>query len=376
MERLFTPGPVEVPEAIRAAMAAPLVHHRTGEFSEMLGGLAARLGPILGTTRPVHLVAASGTGGMEAALVNTVYQGDVVLTVHAGKFGERWGELCGALGLASVPLEVEWGRALTQERLAATLDAHSEVTVACFTHSETSTGVLMDLEALAAVCAAHQVRVVCDCVTSATAHAVEMDAWGLDCVVSGSQKGFMLPPGLAMVAFSERVEAAKAEPAAPSYYFDLRQASGLLERGQTPFTPAIGLCVGLRAALDALESEGLAAVIDRHAHSARAVRAGVKALGFELVPNPPSNVVTVFEVPGTLDERAVREALSRRFQVRIAGGQGKLAGKILRIGHLGHYTPLDLFGVLVALERVLIDQGWPAAPGSAAAAASQCYQDE
>jgi aspartate aminotransferase-like enzyme len=354
-------------------MARPLVHHRTPEFSRLLADSSRRLGPIFGTSRPVHLLASSGTGALEAAVVNLIAEGETVLTVEAGKFGQRWGELCDAYEVPRVAYEVEWGRAPRVDELERLLAKNSEIQVVCLTHSETSTGVLVDLEAMTGVAKRHGCRVIVDCVTSACAHPIHMDAWGVDAVVSGSQKGFMLPPGLAMIALSEAAEAVLPRAKARCYYFDLRAAISALAKASTPFTPAISLVVGLAEALDMIEEEGLDRVQARHARLAAAARAAVGALGVSLFAEVPSNIVTVMTVPDGIDGDRVRKELDARFGVKIAGGQARLKGRILRLGHLGAYRATDLLGAIAALERVLRDEGLPAVAGAAVGAASEHF---
>ncbi len=375
--RLFTPGPVEVPPRVMLAMAQPLLHHRTAEFESLLAGTAEQLGPIFGTTRPVFILAASGSGGMEAVTVNLARREEPAVVVRAGKFGERWGEILAANGVPAVPLDVEYGQVPAPAQLDDLLARNPAVRLVFLTHSETSTGVLIDLEALARVAHERGCLVVVDAITSACAHVLRMDEWGLDAVVSGSQKGFMLPPGLAFVALSAAAEERLRVGDLPRFYFDLGAARDAFNKRSTPFTPAVSLVVGLAEALDMLAEEGLAAAIARHARIGAAARAAVGALGLAVFPQRPSNVVTVFRNPAGIDGDMVRRDLEQRFGVKIAGGQGRIKGKVLRLGHLGYYDATDLFGALAALERVLIDAGAThVAPGTAVGAASGLFARE
>lgn len=371
--RLFTPGPVEVPPRVLLAMARPVLHHRTAEFEALLDQTLRRLGPVFGTARPVYAFAASGSGAMEAAAANLARRGEPALVVRAGRFGERWAEILAAYGVPVVPLDVEWGQAPAAAALADALARHPEVRVAFLTHSETSTGVLADLEALAAAARARDCLVAVDCITSAVAHPIRMDAWGLGAVVAGSQKGFMLPPGLAFLALSPAAEARMEGADLPRFYFDLKAMKAAHAKRSTPFTPAVSLVVGLAEAMAMLEEEGLEAAIARHAALAEAARAGVAALGLALFPARPSNVVTVFREPPGVGGDGFRRDLEQRFGVKIAGGQGRLKGQILRLGHLGYYDATDILGALAALERVLLDAGFAGAPGRAVAAASEVF---
>jgi aspartate aminotransferase-like enzyme len=372
--RLFTPGPVEVPARILLAMAEPLPHHRTAEFEVLLDGALKRLGPVFGTSRPVYALGASGTGAMEAVVSNLARRDEPALVVRGGKFGARWAEILAAYGVPVVPLDVEWGEVPSPDDLDDALAREPSVRIVFLTHSETSTGVLIDLEALAQVARARSCLVAVDCVTSACAHPIRMDAWGLDAVVSGSQKGFMLPPGLAFVALSEAMDARVESADLPRYYFDLRAAKKAHGKRSTPFTPAISLVMGLAESLTMLEEEGLEAVIERHARLGQAARAGVAALGLTIFPARPSNIVTVFRVPGGVDGDAARRDLEQRFGVKIAGGQEQLKGQILRLGHLGYHDATDLLGSLSAIERVLLDASAIRVPaGTAVGAASEVF---
>jgi serine---pyruvate transaminase len=372
--RLFTPGPVEVPPRVLLAMAQPILHHRTAEFESLLENTLDRLRPVFGTARPVHVLAASGTGAMEAVAVGFARRSEPAIVVRAGRFGERWGEILAAHGVPVVGLDVEWGQAPSPAALEHLLGEHPRAKAVFLTHSETSTGTLADLEALARVARERRCLVAADCITSAVAHAIAMDAWGLDAVVAGSQKGFMLPPGLAFVALSAAGAERVAGTDLPRFYFDLAAAAAAQAKRTTPFTPAVSLIVGLATALSMLEEEGLAAVIDRHQALGEAARSGVTALGLSVFPARPSNVLTVVRVPAGGDGDAWRKDLEQRFGVKIAGGQGRLKGAILRIGHLGYYDATDLFGALAAFERVLIDAGATrAAAGSAVAHASEHF---
>jgi aspartate aminotransferase-like enzyme len=352
-------------------MARPVLHHRSGEFETLLERVCRRVQPVFGTQQPVSILTASGTGGMEAVVTAIARRGETALVVRAGRFGERWAEILGAYGVPVVTLDVEWGTAPAAAALDLALAREPEVKVVFLTHSETSTGVLVDLEALASAARARSCLVAVDCVTSACAHRIRMDAWGIDAVVSGSQKGFMLPPGLSFVALSAAATARLAKADLPRFYLDL--AAMIPKRGATPFTPAVSLIAGLDEALAMIEEEGLDQVIERHAMLGAAARAAAGALGLQVFPARPSNVVTVVRVPAGLDGDGVRRDLEQRFGVKIAGGQGRLKGQVLRLGHLGYYDATDLFGAVSAFERVLLDAGAGREAGAAAAAASDVF---
>lgn len=376
VERLYTPGPTPIPERIRRAMAEPIVHHRTPEFSRLLAGVSSGLRPLCGTREPVIPLACSGTGALEAAFVNLCRRDFRVVTASAGKFGERWTELAQAYGVPCAPLTAPYGEVITPERLAEFMDAEPHtVQAVCLTHSETSTGVLHDVAELARVARDRGALVLVDAITSLAVHELRMDEWGLDAVVAGSQKGLMLPPGLGFVALSARARAALHQADLPRFYFDLERAGRELEQGSSPWTPAISLIVGLRESLALLAEEGLANVYARHARHARATRAAVRAMGLPLFARVPSNGVTAVgpcppdggAFPGP---EAVLKSLREVHGMRLTGGQGSMKGELLRIGHMGHYTDGDIVDVVVALEETLARLGHEfAAPGAGLRAA-------
>ena len=366
--RLFTPGPTSVPAEVTLSMAGPLPHHRTPEFRTTFQRVSAALREIHRTPDPVLVLTASGTGAMEAAVVNLTSPGESVLAVNAGKFGARWGELLRTYGRDVHEMTLEWGESPEPAHVREAAARHRARSL-FVTHSETSTGALVDLERLGEVARELDLLLVADCVTSLGIHPIETKSWGVDCVVSGSQKGYMLPPGLAFVSLSERAQAKLAANPSPRFYFDLGRALQSAPAGQSPWTPAITLVLGLDAACRRILDEGLGRVWHRHAVLAEAVRAGVRALGLELVAAHPSNALTAVHVPERVGADAVRGTLARRFGIQVAGGQERLQGKIVRIGHLGAHEPADIVLFLGAFEAALSAHGHPVAPGTALAAA-------
>jgi aspartate aminotransferase-like enzyme len=367
--RLFTPGPTPVPPELALAMAAPLPHHRTPEFQALMRHTQEQLQRIYRTDDPVLLLTASGTGAMEAAVVNLTLPGERVLSVDGGKFGERWGKLLQTYGRDVLVVKNEWGTSPEPRALGDALRAHGARAV-FMTHSETSTGALADLEAIAAVVREHDALLVVDAITSLGAHPVETRAWGIDCVVSGSQKAFMLPPGLAFLSLSTRAQARLEGNPTPRFYFDLGRALKQAPSGQSPWTPAISLVMGLEAACTRILNEGVENVWRRHQALADAVRAGCSALGLPLVARHPSNAVTAVYVPEAVGADAVRAQIFRQYGIKLAGGQDHLTGKIVRIGHLGAFDAADIVLFLGAFETVLRERGLQVAPGTALAAAA------
>jgi aspartate aminotransferase-like enzyme len=366
--RLFTPGPTPVPAELQLTMAAPMPHHRTPEFQELFTRTSALLQQIYRTADPVLILTASGTGAMEAAVVNLTLPGEPVLAVNAGKFGARWGELLRMYGRAVHEVRLPWGESPDPEALRRAARMHGANAI-FVTHSETSTGALADLEAIAAVARETDALLIVDAITSLGAHRVETGAWGLDCVLSGSQKAFMLPPGLAFLSLSARAQARLEGNPTPRFYFDLGRALAGAPKGQTPWTPAISLVLGLEAACRRMLDEGLEQIWERHQRLADAVRAGVRALDLALFPAHPSNAVTAVRVPDAIGADAVRAGLFTHWGIKIAGGQDELKGKIIRAGHLGAFDAADIELFLGALEVELARRGHAAAPGTALAAA-------
>ncbi|HVZ40237.1 MAG TPA: alanine--glyoxylate aminotransferase family protein [Candidatus Kapabacteria bacterium] len=372
--RLFTPGPTPVPESVTLRMAQPIIHHRTPEFQNVLRDVASGLQYLFCTAQPVLTITASGTGAMEAAIVNTLSAGDEILFVNAGRFGERWGAMARAYGVAAHEIPVPWGRAVTIEQITAALAAHPTVAALCLTHSETSTGVFTDVRAIAeAVRPAFDGLIVVDGITAVGAHELRFDDWGIDVAVTGSQKGLMIPPGLAFIALSRRAWDACRRSTLPKFYFDLLEARDAYERNDTPWTPAITLVCGVAETLRMIREEGIEAVWQRHARLAAALRAGVAALGLEPYGAPPSHAITAITLPARGEE--FMALLKDRYRVTVAAGQDELKGRIFRVAHLGYYDEADMLAVLYCIERALADVGHPHRPGAGLAAAQQAFQE-
>jgi len=317
----------------------------------------------------VFLFAASGTGAMEAAVVNLVAPGERSLAIAAGKFGERWAKLLEAYGLPHEVLEVEWGRAVDPAEVERRLVADPSIRAVFATHSETSTGVLHDLESIARVTRSRGVRLAADAVTSLGVHPLPQDAWGVDVVVCGSQKGLMLPPGIATLSLAPWAADAIEGPRPPRFYFDLRRARKSLPLGETAFTPPVSLVLALEESLAMIGEEGLDRVHARHREIALALREGAERLGFCVFAAPPSNAVTALRPPAGIQPSALLARLRERHGMILAGGQDRLKGVILRAGHMGHYDRSDMDDLLAALGecvRALAPVAPPAGTGSGA----------
>ncbi len=370
--RLFTPGPTPVPERVALRMAAPLIHHRTDDFRRLLARVHENLRMLFQTAGPVLPLTCSGTGAMEALVVNLFSPGETVLTVNGGKFGARWTELARTFGLRPVELTVPWGAALSPAQLQESLRAVPAARGVFLTHCETSTGTAVDLRALAATVRGESSALLCvDGISSVGAHELRFDAWGIDACVCGSQKGMMIPPGLAFAALSARAVAAVQASSQPRFYFDLRRALASSTSHDTPWTPAVTLLTGADEALEMIREEGLEAVWRRHLRHAAAVRAGLTALGLRLFSSAPSHALTAVWLPDGVAWKDLQRTLRTTFGVVVAGGQGEYAGRIFRVAHLGYYDDLDIITLVAALEGALAALGCAAAPGAAVAAAQR-----
>ncbi len=372
--RLFTPGPTPVPESVMLAMAEPILHHRSPEFLELLKRVNHNLQYIFQTGQPVLTLTCSGTGGMEATFVNLFSPGETVVSVNGGKFGERWVELPKTYGLKVVEVTVEWGSSPTAEQIAQALRAHPEAAAVYLTQSETSTGAATDVHGLARVIRESSSALVCvDAITGIGAHELRFDEWGIDVCVTGSQKGLMIPPGLAFVALSNRAAARMKKSTLPKFYFDFGRALEAFERNDTPWTPAASLIIGADRALAMIRAEGIENVWRRHERMAYACRAGMKALGLRLFATFPSYAVTPVWVPEGIAWKSFNDLLKNRYGVTVAGGQGTYAGKIFRVSHLGYYDEIDIVGVVAAIEHTLRDCGWEFTPGAGVKAAQEVF---
>ncbi len=367
---LLAPGPTPVPPEVAAAMALPVIHHRTPQFGEMLAEVQEGLRELFGTGQDVLVLAASGTGAMEGSVTNLLSPGDEVVVVNGGKFGERWTKICQGYGVVVHEVTVEWGRAVEPAAVAHALEAHPKVRAVFAQASETSTCVLHPVPALAELTRRRDVLLVVDGITAVGVVDLPMDRLGIDVLVTGSQKALMLPPGLAFVALSERAWAATERARLPRFYFDFRrERKGVAERS-TAWTPAISLIYGLRAALRLLFDEGLPEVYARHDRLARATRAAATALGLRLLaPDSPSPAATAIRLPDGLDGSALFRYLRDRMRVTFAGGQDRLKGKVIRIAHLGYVDAFDVVTGVAALELALRHFGAPVELGRGVGAA-------
>ena len=374
--QLRIPGPTPLPDRVVRSMNRPMIDHRGQEFAAILAEITAGARRVFKTRNDLLLLTSSGTGGLESAVANLVSPGNEVVVALCGNFGERFAALAAAYGAEVVRLEFEWGRPVDPDDLAVVLQRHPKAQVVLLTHNETSTGLTNPLRELAGVARKAGRIVVVDGVSSISSIEIETDAWGIDVAVSGSQKGWMAPPGLALVSVSERAWEQQAKARSPRFYFDWKEAKTWAEKGMTPFTPAVPVAFALQEGLHMLEEEGLDAVYERHARLARATQAGLQALGFHLFAQEGyrSNTVTSALPPQGLDVAAMRKLLDTKYGVVIAGGQGKMTGKMVRVGHLGAVAEGDVVQVIWAMEQALEELDIAPADGRGVAAVSASVQ--
>ena len=373
---LFTPGPTPVPPEVLEVMSRPMIHHRSSDFRAIFGRCLDRLAEVYRTAEDVLVYTASGTGGMESAISNLTRPGDRVVVVSAGHFGERWLEMTRNFGCEVADLTYAWGESPAADDLAARLRELGDAKVVFVTHSETSTGVVADVQTLAEAAKEAGSLIVVDAVSSLGAVPLETDAWGLDAVISGSQKALMTPPGLATVSVSGDAWSA-VEPGAPSrYYFDWTQTRKRQQQFDPAFTPAVSIVAGLDVALGLLLKEGLEQAFERHARLGRACRAGVKAMGLELFSpdDDRSAVVTAINAPEAIDSSELVQTLRDRQGIVLAPGQGPLKGKVFRIGHIGFYDIFDITTALAGVELVLAELGAEIERGVAVTAALEAFE--
>jgi aspartate aminotransferase-like enzyme len=371
---LLTPGPTPLPPQVCEAMSRPIIHHRTPQFQAILKEVTEGLKYVFQTQNDVFILASSGTGAMEAAVANLLSAGDTALVVQAGKFGERWTELCKAYGVTAEVISVEWGKAVDPAQIQKSLKANPKIKVVFTTLCETSTGASSDIEAIGKIVKESDAVLVVDAISGLGAIDLKVDAWSVDVVVSGSQKGLMLPPGLGFISLSSKamklIEASKS----PRYYFDLRKAKKAIDKTDTPFTPAITLIIALNEVLRMMKQDGLEFVFSRHRKMADATRAAVKALGLELfAPAAASDAVTAAVVPQGLDGEKLVKTMRDTYGVTIAGGQDEMKGKLIRIAHMGFIEELDIIAGISCLEKVLTQMGYKFQLGSGLKAAEEIF---
>jgi aspartate aminotransferase-like enzyme len=370
--RLLTPGPTPVPEETLLELAKPVFFHRTPEFRQLLTEVLADLQYVFQTRNPVLPLTSSGTGGLEAAVANCVPPGSKALCLIAGRFGERWRNLCKAFGIEPISVTVPPGQSVQPEQLARALADNPDVTAVCATLSETSTGVSHDIAAFGKLVAATPALLLVDAVSALGVMECRTDAWHIDVCITGSQKALMLPPGLAFVSVSDKAwKQIDKNPAPRAFYFDLKKARAKLESADTPYTPAHTLIRALKVSLKRIRAQGIENVWAEQARNAAAARAGFQAMGLELFAARPAEGLTVAKVPAGIDGNKLLERLEKQYGLKLANGQDQLKGKIIRLAHMGYIDQFDVLAALAGVELVLLEMGHPVEPGKGVAAAQK-----
>ncbi|MBL7072368.1 MAG: alanine--glyoxylate aminotransferase family protein [Candidatus Omnitrophica bacterium] len=371
--RLMAPGPTPVPEKVLLRMADTLIHHRTPQFQAVLKDVNKKLKKVFKTENPVFIFASSGTGAMETSVINLLSKGDTALVISGGKFGERFGEICEAYGVRTVNYDVVWGEAASADVVRDLLKKNPEIKAVFGTLCETSTGVVNDIEKIAKVVAETPAVFVVDAISGLLADELKTDVWGVDVAIGGSQKGFMLPPGLSFLTLSAKARKLIESSDLPKYYFDLKAALKSHAKDDTPWTPAVSLIMGLDTILDMILEKGLDNALSYHARLAAATRAGVENMGLELFAKAPSNAVTAVKVPEGIDGAAFVKKMRDEQKITVAGGQAELKGKIFRLAHLGYTDEFDTISALSAASIVLKQLGCDVEFGKGAAKAEEMF---
>lgn len=370
---LLAPGPTPVPPEVLLAMARPMIHHRAPEFDPIFAEAREGLKWLFQTRNDVLMLAASGTGGMEGSISNFLSPGDKALCINGGKFGERWGKICKTFGVHAIEIKVEWGHAVNPQLVAEALKKDPSIKAVYVQASETSTGVSHDVKALGEIVRAHENTIlVVDAITALGVFDIKTDAWGLDVVITGSQKALMLPPGMAFVSVSDKAWALADRAKNAAFYFNFKKERENQSKNQTAFTPTVSLIIGLQEVFKIMKAEGLDNLFTRQKQLAHAMREGMKAAGLALFPKEsPSDALTAVSSPDGVDGQAVYKNLRVQYGITAAGGQDHLKGKIFRLSHMGYADRFDVITAIAATEMVLKGLGYPVKLGSGVAKAQE-----
>lgn len=369
--RLLTPGPTQVPPVVASVEGLPVIHHRTNEFMAVYGRIAENLQYLFQTGNNVLTFASSGTGAMEAAVANFVSPKDKAIVLSTGHFGERWITILEAYGAVVVPVRASWGKAADMDELKGALREHADTKAVYATFTETSTGVVNDIKTLCSLVSKTKAVSVIDAISGIGGQELKTDAWGIDVVVAGSQKGIMIPPGLAFISISKKALPLIDRVRQPRFYFDLRKAVKSHGSKQTPFTPAVSLIVALNKALELIKADGLENLWKQYAQYARATQAGFKALNLKLFAKKPCNVLTAALVPEGIDGAQLVKFIREEYGISLAGGQAQLKGKIIRLAHMGYVDQFDVCTGITAVEMALQKMGYAVTPGAGVGAAQK-----
>ena len=373
--RLFTPGPAMVPEDVLLEMARPIDHHRTAAFRAVLKDVTKHLQYLFGTNSTCLTITGSGTCATEAAIVSCLPTGHKALVCDAGKFGQRWGKLCDAFNIDNTRYTLDWGHGFKPDGVAKMLDADPKIDTVIVTHSETSTAAVSDVQGIAKLTRQRDLLLIVDGITAVGAIPVKMDEWGIDVLITGSQKAMMLPPGLGFVAVNSRAWDRIDSGTVPAFYNNLKAYRKSIEGFDTPFTPANVLIRGAKVALQRIKDEGLESIWKRTAMCARATRAAAEAIGLKIFAADPVDSVTALVVPDGVDEAKLRKTMRSKHGMQIAGGQDHIKGKVIRIGHMGYLDQFDALAAVSALELTLYEMGYSFELGAGIAAAQRIFAE-
>ncbi|NQT95474.1 MAG: alanine--glyoxylate aminotransferase family protein [Candidatus Omnitrophica bacterium] len=373
---LLTPGPTPVPTESLLSMAKPIIHHRTPQFKEILKEAVEGLRYVFQAKNDIFIFASSGTGAMESSISNLLSAGDKAIVIRGGKFGERFAEICEAYGVTPVNIDVEWGKPVSPEDIKRALDENKDAKAVYTTLCETSTGVVNDIRAIGEIVAKTDAVLVVDAISGLGSVEFKTDDWKVDIVIAGSQKGLMIPPGLAFVSVSQKAWKLIEASTLPKYYFCYKAAKKSADKDDTPYTPAVSLIIGLVEALKIIKVDTLEGVLARHKRMAQALKAAAGALGLELLaPDAPSDAVTSIKLPETIDGAKLVKTMRDTYGVGIAGGQAQLKGKIIRIASMGFMTQWDIIVAISCLEIVLKQMGHKFDLGSGVKAAEEIFAE-
>jgi aspartate aminotransferase-like enzyme len=371
---LLTPGPTPIPESVSAGFARPIIHHRTAAFEKLFEDVRQGLKFLYQTRQEVLILSASGTGAMEASVSNLFKKGDKVITLNAGKFGERWTKIAKTYGLNPIEIKVEAGETVSAAQVEAAIKDHKDAKGILFQASETSTGVMLPTQEICKLAKANNMLSICDAITACGVFDLPMDDWNIDALITGSQKALMIPPGLAMIALSDRAWTANETADLPRFYFDLAREKKAHLKNQTAWTPAISLIQGLQESLRLIREEGLHDMFKRHELLAKATRNGAQALGLELLSKKSASpAVTAVKVPAGIDGKALVKHMRDKLGVIMVGGQDELEGKIVRLSHFGYVDRFDIVIGIAAMELALHEMGHPVEFGKAVGAVLQTF---
>ena len=374
-KRLLTPGPTPIPEEVSAISSLPLIHHRSPKFSKIFMEVVEGLKNIFRTTQDVFILLSSGTGAMEAAVVNLLSPGDKIITINAGKFGARWGQIGTSYGIKVKEIFLEWGEYYTKEQLAAELDENPDTVAVFATLNETSTGTIYDIQGYGSIVSQTDAVLVVDGISGVGAMPCPMDEWNIDVLIAASQKFFMTPPGLAYISFSSKAWSKVERSSLPKYYFDANKAKASIGKKTSPFTPGISLLMQQRKAIDLIESYGLEELYTHHRILGDSVRAGLKAAGLELLSKNPGNILTAVNIPPCIDGNKFIRSMQQKYRVYISGAQEPHKGEFFRIAHLGYIDGFDILIVLCAMEMAFSELGYNIKSGSSVAAAQNILKE-